>query len=57
MASIKYNGVYTPLRILNAHGNVAFALVNRLIMGDLIVQMCKINVSRSQPYSYYLQAY
>jgi hypothetical protein len=33
---------FTPLRILNAHGNVAFALINRPRMGDLIVQMCKM---------------
>jgi hypothetical protein len=31
----------TPLRIQNAHGTVAFALINRPRMGDLIVQMCK----------------
>jgi hypothetical protein len=36
--------VSTPLRISNAHVNVAFALVNRPKMGDLIVQRCKNHV-------------
>jgi hypothetical protein len=36
--------VSTSLRISNAHVNVAFALVNRPKMGDLIVQRCKNHV-------------
>ena len=31
----------TPLRILNAHGNVAIPLINRPFLGDLNVQWCK----------------
>jgi len=31
----------TPLRISNAHGNVAIPLINRPILGDLNVQWCK----------------
>ena len=32
---------FTPLRILNAHGNVSIPLINRPIMGDFITcEMC-----------------
>lgn len=37
---------FTPLRILNAHGNVAIPLINRPIMGDLNVQWCKKDIMR-----------
>ena len=35
----------TPLRISNAHGNVAIPLINRPKLGDLNVQWCKILAS------------
>jgi len=35
------NPFITPLRISNAHGNVAIPLINRPILGDLNVQWCK----------------
>ena len=35
------SAIITPLRIYNAHGNVAFALINSPLVGDLNVQRCK----------------
>jgi hypothetical protein len=42
------NPTITPLRISNAHGNVAIPLINRPIMGDLNVQWCKNLLTASQ---------
>jgi len=37
----KKEGTLTPLRISNAHGNVAIPLINRPKLGDLSVEWCK----------------